>query len=122
MKMHDNRTNTMDSFYEEGAPQFNSVQQNNLKRPLTLDLNGAKQQVKKQRFNQSVTTPAVLNSPDLQMLKLGTPELEKFILSTNGLPTPTPGLTAYPPTKVSLIFFLFGFVFDLDCLWISVRI
>jgi hypothetical protein len=84
-----------------------------------LDLNGAKQQVKKQRFNQSVTTtPAVLNSPDLQMLKLGTPELEKFILSTNGLPTPTPGMTAYPTTKVSLcfiIYFLLNWIFSVQC-------
>lgn len=97
--MHENRTNTMDSFYEEGTPQFNAVQQNGLKRPLTLDLNGSKQQVKKQRFNQSVTTPAVLSTPDLQMLKMATPELEKFII---GLPTPTP-IQAYPTNnKVSI--------------------
>lgn len=97
--MHDNRNNNMDSFYEESA-QFSSAPQNGLKRPLTLDLNGAKQQVKKQRFNQSVTTPSVLSSPDLQMLKLATPDLEKFIMSTNGLPTPTPSMV-YPSTKVS---------------------
>lgn len=99
MKMHDNRnSNPTDSFYEE-SPQFPATQSNNLKRPLTLDLNGAKQQVKKQRFNQSVTTPTVLSTPDIQRFCMATPELEKFIMPTNGLPTPTPGL--FPSTKVS---------------------
>lgn len=94
MKMHDNRNNNMDSFYEENV-QFTATTQpqNNLKRPLTLDLNAVnKQQAKKQRFNQSITTPAVLSSPDLNMLKLTTPDLEKFIISNSTLQTPTPSL------------------------------
>lgn len=115
--MHDNRnTNPTDSFYEE-SPQYPvTTQQNNLKRPLTLDLNGAKQQVKKQRFNQSVTTPAVLSSPDLLMLRLNTPDLDKFIMSTNGLSTtPTPGLfpTGTKVRKKSIISFLLIFFLNM---------
>lgn len=98
--MHENRINNMDSFYDESTPQFN-VQQNGLKRPLTLDLNGAKQQVKKQRF--SGATPAVLSTPDVQMLKMASPELEKFMMSTNGLPTPTPSMV-FPSNKVSVFY------------------
>lgn len=90
--------NNMDSFYEENA-QFTS--QNLLKRPLTLDLNpkGAK----RQRYNHSLsTTPAVLNSPDLHMLKLASPELEKFILNNN-LQTPTPSSLTFP-VRVSFFY------------------
>lgn len=105
MKMHDNRNNNMDSFYEESAQYTATNQsQNNLKRPLTLDLNAvnSKQLAKKQRLNQSVVTPAVLNSPDLQMLKLATPDLEKFIISNTSLQTPTPSLVFPNPTKVRI--------------------
>jgi hypothetical protein len=91
--MRENTNNNMESFYEENA-QF-SVN-NNLKRPLTLDLNNAKNP-KRQRFNQSVTVAPVLSSPDLHMLKLASPELEKMILNGENLPTPTPLVF---PTKV----------------------
>lgn len=69
----------------------------NMKRPLTLDLN-AKPTLsggaKRQRFNTSVAPVSVLNSPDLQMLNLASPELEKFMTASN-LQTPTPSLV-YP--------------------------
>ena len=93
--MRDN-PNNMESFYEENA-QFERTQ-NNLKRPLTLDLNGTKQQPKRQRLNQSLTAAPVLSSPDLHMLKLASPELEKIIMSNATLQTPTPSLCF--PTKV----------------------
>lgn len=104
--MRDN-PNNMESFYDEENATFNS--QNSLKRPLTLDLNGKQQTNKRSRLNPSLNTVSVLNSPDLQMLKLASPELEKFIMATNNMQTPTPSL-AYP-TKVKLLFvFYFGIV------------
>lgn len=95
--MRDN-PNNMESFYDEENATFSS--QNNLKRPLTLDLNGKQQTTKRSRFNPSVNSVSVLNSPDLQMLKLASPELEKFIMATNNLQTPTPSLVY--PTKVTI--------------------
>lgn len=62
-----------------------------LKRSLTLELNrpGAK---------RARTTVPVLSSPDLNMLKIGTPELEKLILSQSALVTPTPNSQLlFPP-------------------------
>lgn len=118
MKMHENRNSSnMDAFYEENGQQFvattqpsaNATQRNaataaannnNLKRPISLDLNlatnnnhkGGLAGNKKLRLNQSVIPPAILNSPDLNMLKWGTPDLEKYILSSDPLQTPTPSL------------------------------
>lgn len=78
-----------------------------MKRPLTLDLNakpgatgGAGSLIaKRQRFNSSVNPVpvSILNSPDLQMLKMASPELEKFMTNSQ-LPTPTPSLVY--PSKV----------------------
>lgn len=99
----------MDAFYEENGQQFVATTQpsntaaqragNNLKRPISLDLNLAINNNnkgpagnKKLRLNQSVIPPAILNSPDLNMLKWGTPDLEKYILSSDPLQTPTPSL------------------------------
>lgn len=63
---------------------------------LTLDLNKPLTLPRKFQLNQQ----PVLSSPDLHMLKLASPELEKMILNTtNPLETPTPGLF---PTKVSI--------------------
>lgn len=62
---------------------------NQMKRTLTLDLNPARNQVKKMKFNSAVNAAPVLSSPDLNMLKLGSPELEKLIIQ-NGLVTGTP--------------------------------
>lgn len=92
----------MESFYEENGQYVatttaQSQPANNLKRPITLDLNAAtnnnKQHAKKQRFNQSVVVTPILNSPDLNMLTMATPDIEKFIISTaSALQTPTPSL------------------------------
>lgn len=102
--MRDN-PNNMESFYDEENATFSS--QNNLKRPLTLDLNGKQQTTKRSRFNPSVNTVSVLNSPDLQMLKMASPELEKFIMATNALQTPTPSLVY--PTKVNSVLLYIAF-------------
>lgn len=120
--MRDN-PNNMESFYDEENATFSS--QNNLKRPLTLDLNGKQQTAKRSRFNPSVNAPSILNSPDLQMLKLASPELEKFMMANNTLQTPTPSLVY--PTKVnfSSFFWVTPFlylalrrkVFDILSIW-----
>ncbi|XP_076346228.1 transcription factor Jun-like [Tachypleus tridentatus] len=59
-----------------------------LKRPMTLDLDQPKTS-KKHKINM------LLTSPDLNMLKLGSPELERLIISHNGLVTTTPTPTQY---------------------------
>ena len=67
-----------------------------IKKRLTLDLNGPSAQrpgcLKKPRFD------VLLSSPDLNMLKLPSPELEKLIMQQNGLlsATPTPSQFLYP--------------------------
>jgi transcription factor AP-1 len=58
-----------------------------LKRNMTLDFNGSSSKVKK--------TTALLQSPDLHMLKLASPELEKMIIQANGLVTTTPTPTQF---------------------------
>ncbi|XP_055630101.1 transcription factor Jra [Toxorhynchites rutilus septentrionalis] len=92
--------NNMESFYEDNnTPQFvpssnQAPTRNGLKRPATLELNPGKS--RKARFNASVTAPPVLTSPDLQVLKLVSPELEKIIINNAALPTPTPSSILYP--------------------------
>ena len=56
----------------------------NMKRSMTLDFNGAVSQSKKQKMS------TLLQSPDLNMLKLASPELEKLIIQANGMVTTTP--------------------------------
>lgn len=69
---------------------------NQMKRNLTLDLNPARNQAKKMKFNPAVNAAPVLSSPDLNMLKLCSPELEKMIIQ-NGLAT---GATPTPTTQI----------------------
>jgi transcription factor AP-1 len=58
---------------------------------MTLDLNASRGPAKRPKFNAAVTAAPVLSSPDLNMLKLGSPELEKLIIAQqNGLVTTTP--------------------------------
>lgn len=66
---------------------------NMMKRPLTLDLN------KKIVINGG--GPQVLSTPDVNLCKLGSPELENYILNTDTLQTPTPS-TIFPTNKVHL--------------------
>lgn len=99
----------MESFYEEntqlsgqtplltsGGALSNGA---TMKRPLTLDLNGKDlHPAKRLRFNNNAS---VISTPDLQMLKMVSPELEKFIMNGNPMATPTPGITNYPQKEVS---------------------
>lgn len=63
---------------------------NQMKRNLTLDLNPMRNQAKKMKFNPAVTGAPVLSSPDINMLKLASPELERLIMQNGGIPTATP--------------------------------
>ena len=80
-------------------------QQHPQKRGLTLDFNSSPS-VKKTRLSSQqqqqhiggAGPAAVLTTPDVQMLKLSSPELAKFLSGNNGLPTPTPSGYAVPKT------------------------
>lgn len=100
------RSLTMEPTFYENASVYGAVNgrensMGQLKRNLTLDLNGCQRQgpqVKRPRLGPlppalNNVTP-ILSSPDLNMLKLASPELEKFIMTQSdslvtGLPTPT---------------------------------
>lgn len=75
--------------------QFNDNQKiSNMKKNLTLDLTS------NNLLKLPLADNPVLSSPDLNMLKVGTPELENMILA-NGMPnTPTPSLL-FPPKTVT---------------------
>lgn len=90
---------TATTFYDEGRyPTSNNgnnsgsnMVKDEVRKRLTLDLNSPR--LKKPRFD------VLLSSPDLNMLKLPSPELEKLIMQQNGLlsATPTPSGFIYPP-------------------------
>lgn len=70
------------TFYDEQYPISGPV--DNLKRSLTLDLDF-------ERGGKRARLAApVLSSPDLQLLKLGSPELEKLIIQNGMITTATP--------------------------------
>jgi len=60
-----------------------------LKRAMKLDLNSTSKTSKKQRFSNCLSN-VILSSPDLNMLNLASPELEKLIIQQNGFVTTTP--------------------------------
>lgn len=64
---------------------------NMMKRPLTLDLN--------KKIVNNNNGPPILSTPDVNLCKLGSPELENFILNTDTLQTPTPS-AIFPTAKV----------------------
>lgn len=64
---------------------------NMMKRPLTLDLN--------KKIVNNNNGPPILSTPDVNLCKLGSPELENYILNTNTLETPTPS-AIFPSSKV----------------------
>lgn len=78
------------AFYDDGRYVPSSNNKEEVRKRLTLDLNSPR--LKKARFD------VLLSSPDLNMLKLPSPELEKLIMQQNGLlsATPTPGGFVYP--------------------------
>jgi len=67
------------------------MSQNYDKSNLKLDLENKASNRKRKIFGLH-SPAALLQSPDLKLLKLASPELEKIIINNNGfLPTPTPG-------------------------------
>ncbi len=73
------------------------------KRGMTLDFNSTPSSKKTCLATGNVNVagglvPPVLTTPDVQMLKLSSPELAKFLSGNNGLPTPTPSGYAFPKT------------------------
>lgn len=105
------RSLTMEQTFYEDANAYGTMSRESnvgqLKRNLTLDLNGCQRQgpqAKRPRLDMvsngralptalNNITP-ILGSPDLNMLKLGSPELEKLIMAqqdslVTSLPTPT---------------------------------
>lgn len=65
-------------FYDE-QPYHNIGHSNQLKRSLTLDFAQTKIAMKKQKMDNS----PLLSSPDLNLLQLRTPDLDKFLLQTS---------------------------------------
>lgn len=72
------------TFYDDSQFQIVKNDGKSLKRPVSLDLDSPNVASKKAKFNP------VLTSPDLNMLKLRTPDIEKYILTNIGVTTPTP--------------------------------
>lgn len=68
------------------------MSQNYNKSNLTLNFNEGSGNSRKRSFLNVAASPiTLLQSPDLKLLKLGSPELEKLIINTGGfIPTPTP--------------------------------
>lgn len=73
------------TFYHDDGLQ---VKANELKRKMTLDFNSTPK-TKQQKMQN------LLASPDLNMLKLASPELEKMIIQANGIMTTTPTPTQF---------------------------
>ena len=80
------------TFYDDSQFQGGKSDGKALKRPVSLDLDSSNVASKKAKvFNP------VLTSPDLNMLKLRTPDLEKYILTNvTGVTTPTPTQILFP--------------------------
>lgn len=77
-------------YNDDGADRENNSfgsKLNSMKRSMTLDFNSGNgiSSAKKQKIQT-----ALLQSPDLNMLKLASPELEKMIIQANGMVTTTP--------------------------------
>ncbi|GIY50652.1 transcription factor AP-1 [Caerostris darwini] len=81
------------TFYDDTMFRPNKSEEKSLKRPATLNLESPDSAAKRQRF------ASILTSPDLQMLKLASPELERFIISNGNITTtPTPTQYLFPKT------------------------
>jgi transcription factor AP-1 len=80
------------------SDQQKSTNDNTMKRPLTLDLN---------KKISNLNNPPVLSTPDVNLCKLASPDLENFILNTDtlqtpsSLPTPSTVQTMLQNSKVS---------------------
>ncbi|XP_074643465.1 transcription factor Jun-like [Tubulanus polymorphus] len=80
------------TMYGDDVQSQNSVRQ--LKRTMTLDFNSGMSAIKSKKAKLA-NTPGLLGSPDLNMLKLASPELERMIIQQNGMITTTPTPTQF---------------------------
>jgi len=74
--------------YDENTAKDSSLKMLKRKMHLPLDLNSPS-------FSKHAKFSAMLASPDLNMLKLASPELEKMIIQSNGMVTTTPTPTQF---------------------------
>merc|ERR1719510_2803916 len=65
------------------------------RKALTLDLNTAPTSSKKTKLAVTASNSHILTSPDVQMLKLSSPELAEFLTRNQTLATPTPSGVNY---------------------------
>lgn len=72
--------------YEDNRQALKSIKSN-----MTLDFNGSKTKPQTQKF----VGGQLLSSPDLGLLKLASPELERMIIQQNGMVTTTPTPTQF---------------------------
>lgn len=79
------------SFYPDEVRQLKMENQTvfNLKRKMTLDFDASAGKTKQQKVT------SLLLSPDMNLLKLASPELEKMIIAANGQVTTTPTPTQF---------------------------
>ncbi|XKL64304.1 hypothetical protein PGB90_004390 [Kerria lacca] len=79
------------SFNEQNNYNHKINEMNRLKRnTLTLDLQNDPSKIKRNKFGPGVHEAQVLSSPDMKGFNLDSPDIEKFIVETNILQTPTP--------------------------------
>lgn len=78
---------------ENSGQQQKPNNDNEMKRPLTLDLN-------KKAFGGHSSDPPILSTPDVNKFKLESPELENYILNTDTLQTPSLSLTTPTPSGI----------------------
>lgn len=87
----------METTFYDDVQNFRSREEiKMLKRTMTLDLDSNSKLLnpqKKQKFT------ALLTSPDMHMLKLASPELERLIIAQNGMVTTTPTPTSFMFSK-----------------------
>lgn len=107
--MHEHRNN-MNSFYAANDQYINvatstqSQLPNNVKRPLSLDLNAATNNNRLLVRKRAAVPSFSLNTPDLNKLEMDTPDVVRFIASNVGpLQTLTPGCVSANPLKVMLL-------------------
>ncbi|XP_050400547.1 transcription factor Jun [Patella vulgata] len=76
-------------FYKKNGPPAAPASVQKLKESMSLDFNSSSDNTKRTKFTN------LLQSPDLNMLKLASPELEKMIIQANGMVTTTPTPTQF---------------------------
>lgn len=81
-------TSTTQPMHQPAQPQLSRRDDlSSRKRSMTLDLNSAG---RPERSSKQARCSGLLTSPDLNMLQLASPELERLIIAHNGLVTTTP--------------------------------